>query len=165
MLFVSHNRSFVNQLATRIWEVKDGVVEEFPGNLADWEWHQRQVAGEDGAGRPGPGPNGAATASASGAGGALSEKERRRMEAESRNARLQRERPLRQEIARLEAEIAEFEKRQREAEAALADPALYTDFARARPHVDVLAAAKAALPPLYEQWEEAQQRLETLSSA
>ncbi|HET7755175.1 MAG TPA: ABC-F family ATP-binding cassette domain-containing protein [Anaeromyxobacteraceae bacterium] len=161
MLFVSHNRSFVNQLATRIWEVKDGTVEEFPGNLADWEWHQRELAGGDGAGRP-------AAASAPRAEAATaaptSERERRRLEAEARNARNARERPLRDEIARVEARIAELEKAQADAEAALADPALYADFARARPHVDALAAAKAALPALYEQWEAAHERLEALSS-
>jgi len=31
LIFVSHNRSFVRHLATRIWYVHDGMVEEFPG--------------------------------------------------------------------------------------------------------------------------------------
>jgi ATP-binding cassette subfamily F protein 3 len=44
MLFVSHNRSFVNGLATRVWEVKDGGIADQPGNLDDWLYHQRQVA-------------------------------------------------------------------------------------------------------------------------
>jgi ATP-binding cassette subfamily F protein 3 len=160
MLFVSHNRSFVNQLATRIWEVKDGAIEEFPGNLADWEWHQRELAGGDG---PVRAATSGARADGAGAAAAPSDRERRRIEAEARNARSRREKPLRDEIARLEARIAELEEKQKQAEAALADPALYTDFALARPHVEALAAAKAALPPLYDEWEVAHQRLEGLT--
>jgi ATP-binding cassette subfamily F protein 3 len=161
MIFVSHNRSFVNRLATRIWEVKDGGVAEFPGNLDDWLYHQAQLAAdaeaaqaEGGAGDGGP----AARAP-------TSEKERRRAEAEARNARYAREKPLRDEIARLEAAIAGREAAQREAEAALADPALYQDFARARPHVEALAAAKAELERLYAAWEDAQLRLEAVAAA
>src|SRR5512133_671802 len=44
LLFVSHNRSFLNQLATVIWEVKDGAILPHPGNLDDWQYHQRQLA-------------------------------------------------------------------------------------------------------------------------
>jgi ATP-binding cassette subfamily F protein 3 len=71
-----------------------------------------------------------------------------------------REKPLRQAIAGLEARIAELEASQKAAEAALADPALYQDFAKARPHVEALAAAKTELAQLYEQWEAKQLELE-----
>src|SRR5690606_37099523 len=36
LIFVSHNRSFVNRLATVVWEVEDGLVSSHPGNLDDW---------------------------------------------------------------------------------------------------------------------------------
>ena len=32
VLFVSHDRFFLNQLAEKIWEVSDGHVEEYLGN-------------------------------------------------------------------------------------------------------------------------------------
>jgi ATP-binding cassette subfamily F protein 3 len=156
MLFVSHNRSFVNRLATKIWEVKDGGVAEFPGNLDDWLYHQAQLAAD---GEAAQAEGGAAPAAPR---APQSDRERRRAEAEARNARYAREKPLRDEVARVEAAIAEREAAQRGAEAALADPALYEDFARARPHVEALAAAKADLERLYAQWEEAQRRLEAL---
>ncbi len=88
-----------------------------------------------------------------------SERERRRAEAEARNARYRLERPLREEIARLEARIAELEADEREATAALADPKLYEDFARAKPHIERQGAAKAELERLYAEWEGAQGRL------
>jgi ATP-binding cassette, subfamily F, member 3 len=153
LLFVSHNRSFVNQLATVIWEVKGGGVLPFPGNLDDWWYHQRELAagGEaPGVGAPARDGEGARPAS---------EKDRKRAEAEARNARYRLEKPLRDEIARLEARIAVVEKDEKDASAALADPALYQDFARAKPFIDRQRAAKEELEELYAAWEAAQERL------
>jgi ATP-binding cassette subfamily F protein 3 len=36
LLFVSHNRSFVRHLATRIWNVENGAVEEYPGTFDEY---------------------------------------------------------------------------------------------------------------------------------
>ncbi len=159
LVFVSHNRSFVNQLATVIWEVKDGGILPFPGNLDDWWYHQRQLA------------EAAAAAPASPAEGEragerglppASERERKRAEAEARNARYRLERPLREEIERLEARIAALEAEEREATAALADPDLYADFARAKPLIDRQRAAKDELEARYAEWESVQERLAAL---
>ncbi len=148
LLFVSHNKSFVNQLATRIWEVKDGGVLSFPGNLDDWLYHQRQPAA--GQPSPRPGPPGAREERGTRGG----DRERRRLEAEARNARRAREKPIRDAISGLEARIEALERQEREATAALADPTLYQDFARARPHVEAQARARAELERLYAEWEE-----------
>jgi ATP-binding cassette, subfamily F, member 3 len=160
LLFVSHNRSFLNQLATVIWEVKDGGVLPHPGNLDDWLYHQRQL--EEAALREGAGDGVPAARSGQAAAAPLSEKERRRAEAEARNARSRREKPVRDEIARLEAEIARLETEEREVTTALADPALYQDFARARPFIERQSAARAALEQAMATWEDAQARLEAL---
>jgi ATP-binding cassette subfamily F protein 3 len=159
LLFVSHNRTFVNQLATVIWEVADGAVRPHPGNLDDWLYHQRQLE-EAGQGAEG-GEGGPAAARADGAG----ERERKRLEAEARNARYRRERPLREAIARVEARIAGLEGRVREADAALADPALYQDFARARPFIEGKASAEAELATAFAEWERLGGELESLGPA
>jgi ATP-binding cassette subfamily F protein 3 len=168
LVFVSHNRSFVNQLATVIWEVKDGGVLPFPGNLDDWWYHQRRLAEASGPIPPDPtkaaGEGARPTVNGRGE-QPLSEKDRRRAEAEARNARYRLEKPLRDEIARLEARIAEVEKEEREATAALADPALYQDFARAKPLIDRQRAAKEELESLYAAWEAAQRELAALGAA
>jgi ATP-binding cassette subfamily F protein 3 len=158
LLFVSHNRSFVNQLATVIWEVKDGGVLPFPGNLDDWWYHQRQLAAEAAA-AGGAATGGSASAAAS---AGASEKERRRAEAEARNARYRLEKPLKDEIARLEARIEALERDEREATAALADPALYQDFAKAKPIMEKQRLAKEELAGLYGEWEAAQEKLAAL---
>jgi len=155
MLFVSHDRSFLNRLATRIWEVKGGGVEETPGNLDDWLYHQRQLA--EAAAIQGQAGDGAAKGPDQRGPG---ERDRRRAEADARNERYRREKPLRDEIVRLEARIGELEAAKGAAEQALADPALYQDFPRARPHLDALAAANEELPELYAAWEARQRELE-----
>src|SRR5699024_48495 len=37
LIFVSHDRHFINSLATKIWEVSDGNVTEYNGNYDDYE--------------------------------------------------------------------------------------------------------------------------------
>jgi ATP-binding cassette subfamily F protein 3 len=153
LLFVSHNRTFVNALATVIWEVKDGAILPCPGHLDDWLYHQRQL--EEAAG---------ATADAGGRGGASPSgepgRERKRAEAEARNERYRREKPLRDALARVEARIAGLEAEARQAREAMADPAIYQDFARARPLIEKKAAAERELTGLYGEWERVAAQLE-----
>ncbi len=58
VVFVSHDRYFIDKLATRIFEVGDGRVEVFPGNYEDYLWRkQRATGGEEAAdGAPGDYP-------------------------------------------------------------------------------------------------------------
>jgi len=47
VVFVSHDRYFIDKLATRVFEIGGGRVEVFPGNYEDYLWRkQRQAAGE-----------------------------------------------------------------------------------------------------------------------
>lgn len=47
LVFVSHNRSFVRHLATRIWHVHDQEIEEFPGSMDDFLYHLKLRDGRD----------------------------------------------------------------------------------------------------------------------
>jgi len=40
VVFVSHDRYFIDKLATRVFEVGDGKVEIFPGNYEDYVWRK-----------------------------------------------------------------------------------------------------------------------------
>ena len=40
VLFVSHDRYFIDKLATRVFEVADGAVTVFPGNYEDYIWRK-----------------------------------------------------------------------------------------------------------------------------
>ena len=47
VVFVSHDRYFIDKLATRVFEIGDGRIEVFPGNYEDYLWRkQRRDSGE-----------------------------------------------------------------------------------------------------------------------
>ncbi len=53
LLFVSHDRYFINRFATRIWELADGTITDYPMGFRQY----RQVkAQEEQGSRPGPAP-------------------------------------------------------------------------------------------------------------
>jgi len=146
LVFVSHNRSFINGLATHVWEVKDRGVQQHIGNLDDWLAHQTPVEVEAGAAAGAPSR-------------AMSDKERRRLEAEERQRRNAIEGPLKKEIAQLEARVEALETTLAQQAEQLADPALYDDFARAKPLMDAHRDGKEELERLYARWEAAQEQL------
>lgn len=147
LIFVSHNRSFINGLATHVWEVKNRGVEAHIGNLDDWLARQPPVDLEND--RPAEKPT-----------RKMSDKERRRLEAEERQRRSAVTRPIKEEIARLEGRIEELETTVAELAEQLADPAIYEDFERVKPLTEAHRAGKEELEQLYAQWEAAQERLE-----
>lgn len=145
LLFVSHNRSFLDALATHIWDVRDRRLTPFMGSMAEYltkldaEAKAREEAGE--------GP-------ARSDGGAKSnEKERKRLEAEARQERSRRLTPLKRELEKLEARIAQLEAEQKTREAQLADPEFAKDYGASGP---VFAAHREAARELEEalaRWE------------
>jgi ATP-binding cassette subfamily F protein 3 len=158
LLFVSHNRSFLNGLATVIWDVKDFGIVSYPGNLDDWLYHEEQLAAAaalTSAGEPGE-------KGLSNDGDLPRTADRRRQEAEARNARSRRERPVREQIQKLEERIAWLEAEEKETTKTLADPGLYEEFARAKPFIERQAQARAELDEKLKEWEAAQARLEEL---
>jgi ATP-binding cassette subfamily F protein 3 len=160
LLFVSHNRAFVNGLASHVWDVVGGKVETHPGNLDDYLYHQeqRRLALEAAGEGDKPVEKGAATAG-------LSEKERKRLEAEARQRRSAVEGPIKKENAKLEEAIAKLEQAQKERETQLADSALYNDFAKAKPLMDAHRDGKSELEQLYAKWETAQEKLAEASAS
>jgi ATP-binding cassette, subfamily F, member 3 len=46
VVFVSHDRYFIDKLATRIFEVGDGKVEVYPGNYEDYLWRKQGGAAQ-----------------------------------------------------------------------------------------------------------------------
>jgi ATP-binding cassette subfamily F protein 3 len=40
VVFVSHDRYFIDKLATRVFEIEDGEVRIFPGNYEDYLWRK-----------------------------------------------------------------------------------------------------------------------------
>src|SRR5204863_2492947 len=43
VVFVSHDRYFIDKLATRVFEIGDGQVHVFPGNYEDYLWRKEAM--------------------------------------------------------------------------------------------------------------------------
>jgi len=141
LLFVSHNRSFVNGLATQIWEVREGRIDAQPGDLDDWS--RRRAAAQ-----------GALAAPAAKASRGSQGSQARRERAQEREERDKVLGPIKKSIAALEGRIAVLEQEKEAAEAKLADPALFSDPRRSAPLVTAYREAAGELERLYARWEE-----------
>jgi len=152
LLFVSHNRSFVNGLATQVWEVRDGQIDAQPGDLDDWSGRRAAQAPETGpAAQPRAVPGGQ---------GSQARRERA-LQREQRDKVLG---PIKRAIADLEQRIAQLEQQKRSAEAQLADPALFSDPARSTPLVTAYRHASRKLEELYVRWEHKNEELAAAES-
>ncbi|RMF20386.1 MAG: ABC transporter ATP-binding protein [Deltaproteobacteria bacterium] len=166
LIFVSHNRSFVNRLATRIWDVSGGRVEEFPGTLAEYMDHcariGRQAAGESPAGGDGRAVSGRATREQGESGADAPAGRRRRLRqgktagggAGSRSKQSSKRRQAK--IAELEERIAALERAQAERSRELSKPETYADQARYGELLGAYQSDAAKIEELMARWERAQ---------
>src|SRR5712671_2171643 len=106
VVFVSHDRYFIDKLATRVFEIGDGKVEVYPGNYEDYRWRKGGGAArlqEAVAAAP------AAVQPVNGNGAAPAEPKSKRLNPIKRKQMEDRVRELEHEITRMEAAIAECE--------------------------------------------------------
>jgi ATP-binding cassette subfamily F protein 3 len=177
ILFVSHDRYFLNKMAERVLELHSHGVDVYLGNYDDMLEKKREMAafeaeraaeeaesglkaGSGGAKRAGPGGQSYEThgdgrhsdrANGGDTGAANGETARRDYMEDKRQKREERNRQRR--IERLEDEIARLESDIAALEAELLRPEVYGDYTVARETNDAIERAKAELDRLYEEWE------------
>jgi ATP-binding cassette subfamily F protein 3 len=143
VVFVSHDRYFIDKLATRVFEVADGRVSDYPGNYEDYLWKKEQLAqGVAGDSVPAAAPS----AAASGEG-----KSQKRVNPLKLRQMQQRQAGIEQGIARLEGEIAGIE-------TSLADFKSAEETIRLS---ELLGAKRRELEALLAEWEQVGHALET----
>ena len=178
LIFVSHDRYFVDKLATKVMEIGGGGVLVYPGNYEEFLWSRSQQASARtaaaakpavakpattkpaGAAKPspasksGPGPRPAAPAQpvAVETPPQPSYEERKRQEAEARRVRKV-EGAKKKRIEELEARIAEREREIKEIEAKMSAPGFYDDRELSKPVIDRHQALMWEVGDLMGQWE------------
>jgi len=167
LLFVSHDRYFVERLATKIVEVGGGQARSYPGTYAEFLWSQANGAQAPAKAAP-PAVAARATAvpaaPATPAAAPVSYEDRKRDAAE----RKKRERALQAaatRLAELEARIAERETEIKTVEAAIAAPGFYDRPADATPTLDRHQALMWEVGDLLGQWEMLQAEVEEKKAA
>jgi ATP-binding cassette subfamily F protein 3 len=170
LVFVSHNRSLIRNLATRIWNVEDGKVETYAGTLDEYMYsmaQRRQTAGGDEVaalklkaaaptkhvtGKPAPAPITPISRE--------DEKARKRREADERTKRNTKLGPLEKQVAQLEERISALEAEQRIRSAELADPTVYDEATRRNKLLADYQSAQDKLDDLNVRWEKTMAELE-----
>ena len=151
VVFVSHDRYFIDKLATRVFEIGDGRVEVFPGNYEDYVWRkQRAGLAEE---VTGPGNRSSAWAPTLSDVPGYDERKpaaRKRVNPIKRKQLEERCRQVEQAIAQLESGIAECE-RELQSFVSAEETAHWTG---------LLAQRRDDLGPLLAEWEELSQVLE-----
>ena len=161
VIFVSHDRGFIEELATKVLELKDGRYREFPGNygyyLERLEAEQNGTVGHFSftSGKTNNIPNDDAlkeNAENIKSAGKLSWEENKRIQAEKRRAE--------KEVARIEEEISSCEKQKRILEERLAQPEVYSDGDAAQKIQKEIFALTDRLEKLNTDWEAAMEAAE-----
>jgi ATP-binding cassette subfamily F protein 3 len=139
IVFISHDRYFINRLATRVVEVAGGRLTSYPGDYDEYRAALARAATPVGAPAP-PAP----------APAAVSPAPRRRRPGRADPAG----RGLRRRVDEIERQIHALEDRLLELGQALGDPALYADGERVRAITTERKAAEEHVAWLMREWEE-----------
>jgi ATP-binding cassette subfamily F protein 3 len=165
VVFVSHDRYFIDHLATRVIEVEDGVVQVYPGNYEDYLW-RKQGGGSQPAPEPGveaapakqvsqPKPAPATKQSKPAAVASSPQPEKKsvgtgRLNPIKLRQMKERRRAIEDEVTRLEVEIADYE-------AALANFKSAEESIRI---ADLITARRSDLNNLMSEWEQVAELIE-----
>ena len=163
LVFVSHDRYFVERIATAIIEIGHGDAVRYPGTYEEYHWSKTQRATHrPDAGRRAAPARGAATrrtrtAPPAPPGSASASRDDRRRRAQSER-HLKREQAAREKrISDLEQRIGDRERKIREIEEAMAAPGFYDDRQAAQPVVNRHENLMWEVGDLMSQWEALQQ--------
>ena len=133
LLFVSHDRYFIDQFATRVWELEDGHISDFHGNYRQFKaMKQRQAAMQPQQTK------------------APKEKKERTYTEEA--VQKKNTKQMEKKIARLEREIEKQETLLEGLEAQIQEAA--SDYAKLQELLTQQAEAQATLEEMYAQWEQ-----------
>jgi len=156
LVFVSHDRYFIDQLATRVFEIENGQVNVYPGNYEDYLYRKQGAAAPAPAAEAAPGPA-ARAGEAAAAEPAAPEPPARPRRANPLKVRQleQQAEELEEAAARLEQEIAEIERALQ----------TFVSAEETRRRMEMLEARRQELEQTLARWEQISLELEQLSQA
>ena len=157
LIFVSHDRTFINRLATRVIEVEYGNLESFIGNYDDYLFRKDQA--ESKTETPTSTAQAPPVAEESAEAPKPLSKEERKRERERRKNKDKLER----KIQKLELKIAEAESELEKSGWRLSDPEIYADAGKVAEIHSEQTETQNRINELYGEWERANDELSVLA--
>ena len=148
VIFVSHDRGFIEGLATRVLELKPGQHREFPG---DYKYYMERMEAESLGQVEAPGAKEKPAPEPVKSEGKRSWEEQKRLDAERRKAE--------RAVAKIEEEISKTEEEKSVLEAKLSLPEVYSNGAKAKEIQTKINEISMRLEKLTEDWEAAMENL------
>ena len=159
LLFVSHNQSFINRIATKIWDITGGSIWEYPGTLDEYYHHLSKSVGTP-----------TKTAGLDTKLTQVQDQENwqrsrptrkwiRQQKAEKRRIINETLKPIKEALSQLEGRITALETREKDLEKMLAEPDIIGDKSRYLPLLNEYNELKEELETLMLKWEEKQKEL------
>lgn len=147
LLFVSHDRYFINELANKIVVAKDGQAKIYEGNYTYYlsEKAKEEAAQEETAAQEAPVVKAVSE-------NKLSYQEQKKRDSEKRK--------LERQVAQAEKDLEELEAKEQEIQGAMADPAIAADFSKLGPLQEDLTAVQEKISQVSQAWEDASLALE-----
>jgi len=159
LLFVSHNQSFINRLATKIWDIREGEVIEYPGHLDEYYDHLTRMERElehnlvkEGLQDENQVQRSSNTRE--------TRKAQKRKRAEKRRLIHNTLKPILGELEQLEEMIAKLELREKDLGKRLTDPKIFKDTKKSVPLINEYNDVKEKLESSLLKWEHCQDQLE-----
>lgn len=147
LLFVSHDRYFINELANKIVVAKDGQAKIYEGNYTYYlsEKAKEEAAAQEAAAEEAPTIKAVSE-------NKLSYQEQKKRDSEKRK--------LERQVAQAEKDLEELEAKEQEIQEAMADPAIAADFSKLGPLQEDLTAVQEKISQVTQAWEDASLALE-----
>jgi ATP-binding cassette subfamily F protein 3 len=141
-IVISHDRFFVENVATKIWYIEDFQLKEYPGTYAEYEtWQEDREKAAKKAGLPSPSAN------------KPQPKEEKKADAAPAKTSSPDQKKALKELAEVEAKIDTLEKELAGYEKQLADPKIYENAAQLKDATVKFEQVKKELVQLNDRWE------------
>lgn len=159
IIVVSHNRYFVDSFINKVIEVKEGRVNLYEGNVAEYLRKMEEQAQLE----QGQSVTKASSQNKENKPAAKeSRKEQKKKEAERRQERSKRIKPHKKELDEAEEKVEALEIEKEDLEALMADPELYNDQSAWSDTSKNYEECKRRLERWYDRWESAQEKIDEI---
>lgn len=152
IVIVSHDRDFLDDLVTRVIEIREGKIHDYPGNYSYFIEKRAERAALEG-----PPPQDGTFKKGS---SEIDLREKKRLEAERRNRLYRTRKKYLEDLDPLEAKIEKAEGRIGEIDHSLSDPSTLSDSEKVKDLLLERAGLEKKLLPMIERWEELMGSLE-----